>query len=337
MVPMSNDLTFYDRQKLQYWLRTKQGLRSIARIMSKDHSVISREIRRNSSRGRTGYRADLAQAQTERRRHIRRRGKFEQYPVLKEYVISKLHEGWSPEEIAGRLKQVSVCETGGVTLSHEAIYQYIYHKADKWEHLYRYLPQRRVRRRKWGGRKVKKATIPERIPITERPGIIEARKRFGDWESDTLEFKRNMTKGAVSVQCERRAGLIRLHKLERKKSPDDTLQALVQTVESVPPELVKTCTFDNGTENHHHTKLRDIYNLETYFCQPYSAWQKGTVENANKLLRHYLPKQTALDILSDTDLHAIQEKLNNRPRKRLNYKTPNEVIKEYLQSGALLT
>jgi IS30 family transposase len=337
MMHMSNDLTFYDRQKLQYWLRTKQSLRAIARIMRKDHSVISREILRNGSRGRTGYRADLAQAQTERRRHARRRGKLEQYPALKEYVIDKLREDWSPEEIAGRSKAGSVSVIEGVTVSHETIYQYIYHKADRWEHLYRLLPQRRAKRRKWGSRRVKKAFIPERIPITERPGIVDSRGRYGDWESDTLEFKRTATKGAVSVQCERKAGLVRLHKLTRKKLPADTLQALIQTFESVPPELVKTCTFDNGTENYRHTELHDILDLETYFCQAYSAWQKGTVENANKLLRRYLPKDTALDALSDADLQAIQERLNNRPRKRLNYKTPNEVIQEYLQSGALLT
>lgn len=337
MMHMSNDLTFYDRQKLQHWLRTKQSLRAIARIMRKDHSVISREILRNSSRGRRGYRADLAQAQTDRRRHAKRRGKLEKHPALKEYVICKLHEDWSPEEIAGRLKQISASETDGITVSHETIYQYIYHKADKWERLYCFLPQRRVKRRKWGGRRVKKATIPERISITERPGVVEERSRFGDWESDTLEFKRIATKGAVSVQCERKAGLLKLHRLERKKSPDDTLQALISTFESVPPELAKTCTLDNGTENYHHTKLRDIYNLETYFCRAYAAWQKGTVENANKLLRRYLPRNTGLDALSDADLETIQERLNNRPRKRLNYRTPNEVIQEYLKSGALLT
>lgn len=337
MVHMSNDLTFYDRQRLQYWLRTRQSLRKIAGLMRKDHTVIIREIKRNSSRGRTWYRADLAQAQAERRRHTRRRSKLDQYPALKEYIIRKLHKDWSPEEIAGRLKEVSTDKTGGITVSHETIYNYIYHKADKWEQLYRLLPQRRVKRRKWGGRRVKKATIPERIPITERPEIIDTRKRFGDWESDTLEFKRNVTKGAVSVQCERKAGLVRLHKLERRKSPNHTLHALINTFESVPPDLTKTCTFDNGTENYHHTKLRDTCNLDTYFCRAYASWQKGTVENSNKLLRRYLPRNTALDELSNADLYAIQEKLNNRPRKRLNYKTPNEVIQEYLQSGALLT
>lgn len=334
---MSNDLTFYERQRLQFWLRTKQSLRNVARLMRKDHSVISREIARNSSRGRSGYRADLAQAQTERRRHAKRKGKLERHASLKEYVVNRLHEDWSPEQIAGRLRQASNNETEGETVSHETIYNYIYTKADKWEQLYRLLPQRRVKRRKWGGRRVKKDIIPDRIPITERPAVIDERKRLGDWESDTLEFKRTATKGAVSVQCERKAGLIRLHKLNRRKSPEDTLEALISTFESVQPDLAKSCTLDNGTENYHHAKLCAICNLDTYFCRAYAAWQKGSVENANKLLRRYLPKHTELDNLSDADLHDIQEKLNNRPRKRLNYKTPNEVVEEFLKSGALLT
>jgi len=334
---MSNDLTFYDRQRLQYWLRTAQSIRTIARLMRKDHTVISREIKRNSTRGRKWYRSDLAQKQTERKKHAKRRGKFEQYPRLKEYVIRKLKEDWSPEEIAGRLKEVPSPETQDLTVSHETIYQYIYHKADKWERLYLLLPQRRVKRRKWGGRRVKKVPIPARIPITERPVVINERVRFGDWESDTLEFKRTMTHGAVSVQCERKGGLLRLHKVARKKSPDDTLQAQIRSFESVPRELTKTCTLDNGIENHRHTSLHEMFDLDTYFCRAYASWQKGSVENANKLIRRYLPRDTDLDNLTDGDLEAIQELLNNRPRKRLNYKTPNEVINEYLQSGALLT
>lgn len=334
---MSNDLTFFERQKLQYWLRTQQSLRSIARIMRKDHSVVSREIRRNSSRGRKGYRADLAQKQADQRRHAQRRGKIERVPALKDYVVTRLQEDWSPEEIAGILNAETGQNTNGVTISHETIYQYIYTKAEKWERLYRFLPQRRVKRRKRGGRKVKKALIPERISIHDRPEIVNTRNRIGDWESDTLEFKRTATAQGVSVQCERRSGLIRLHRLNRKKSPEDTLHALLTTAESLDPGLWRTCTFDNGVENTQHTILRERTRVETYFCDPYKSWQKGSVENVNKLLRRYLPRHTDLDALSDHDLEVIQERLNNRPRKRLGYKTPNQVLREYLGSGALLT
>ena len=164
---------------------------------------------------------------------------------------------------------------------------------------------------------------------------VDERKRYGDWESDVMEFKRAMTKGAVSVQTERKSRLLRLYRVDRKKSPEDKLTALIKSIESLPLELSMTYTFDNGTENRHFPVLKELFNIETYLCDPFASWQKGTVENTNKLLRRYLPRNTALDSLTDNDLYRIQERLNNRPRKCLNYKTPNEVINNYLKSGAL--
>jgi len=319
---MSNELTFYDRQKLQYWLRTKQSLRVIARIIGKDHSVIIREIKRNG-RDRFRYRADTAQILTDKRRHQKRKGKLDKNPELKDYVVKHLKDDWSPEEIAGRLK---LCQ-GMLTVSHESIYNYVYEKSNKWEKLYYCLPQRRPKRRKQARRKHRKNLIPARVSIDARPETVNSRKRYGDWESDNLEFKRIVTKSAVSVQCERKSGLIRLHKVDSKKSPHDTLKALNETCESLPEDLFKTITFDNGIENYYHSEL----GVETYFCKPFASWQKGCVENANKLLRRYLPRATELDKLTDDDLYLIQEKLNNRPRKRFNYLTPNEIINDYLK------
>lgn len=325
---MSNELTLYDRQKLQYWLRTKQSLRKIGRLVHKDHSVLSREIRRNGG-DRKRYRADVAQAAADKRRHQKRRGKLDKHPELKELVVDRLQKDWSPDEISGWLKQLPRSET----ISHESIYHYIYDRADKWEKLFLLLPQRRPRRRKRGGRKYRKILIPERKSIAFRPTIVNERKRYGDWESDNLEFKRTVTKGAVSVQLERKSGLVRIHKVAGKKSPGDTLDALMKTRESIPGKLFKTITFDNGFENYRHREL----GIDTYFCKPFASWQKGSVENVNKLLRRYLPRDTALDTLTDDVIYRIQERLNNRPRKRLKYKTPNEVINNYLKGGALIT
>lgn len=327
---MSNELTLYDREKLQYWLRTKQSLRKIAKIIRKDHSVVSREIRRNGS-DRKKYRADVAQLLADKRRHQGRRGKLDKYPELKEFVIDHLKSDWSPEEIAGHLCEVSTNETNGSTISHESIYEYVYTKAPKYEKLFLNLPQRRPKRRKWGGRKHRKMPIPQRISIKLRPDTVNERTRFGDWESDNLEFKRVVTKGAVSVQCERKSGLVRIHKVAGKKSPTDTVDALTKTIESVPGEIMKTMTFDNGIENYRHTEVKKQFGVDTYFCRPFAPWQKGSVENVNKLLRRYLPRDTRLDDLTDNDLYLIQEKLNNRPRKRLNYQTPNEIIQKYLK------
>lgn len=319
---MSNELTIYDRQKLQYWLRTKQSLRKIAKVVRKDPSVLSREIRRNGG-DRTKYRADTAQALADKRRHQKRRGKLDKHPELKKLVLNCLAMDWSPEEISGWLKQMPE----GETISHESIYQHVYERAEKWERLFLLLPQRRPRRRKWGGRKHRKIRIPERKSIKLRPEVVNERKRYGDWESDNLEFKRTVTKGAISVQCERKSGLIRIHKVAGKKNPTDTLEALTKTRESIPDDLFKTITFDNGFENYRHREL----GMDTYFCKPFASWQKGSVENVNKLLRRYLPRDIKLDDLIDHDIYLIQEKLNDRPRKRLNYKTPNEIINEYLK------
>lgn len=327
-VYMSNELTLYDRQKLQYWLRTKKSLRDIAVMVRKDHTVLSREIRRNGN-DRKRYRADTAQALADKRRHQRRKGKLDKHPELKEFVIEQLKIDWSPETIAGFLKKTPQSKT----ISYESIYHYIYNRSEKWERLFLHLPQRRPKRRKKSGRKSHKIRIPERKSIRFRPEVVNERQRYGDWESDNLEFKRNVTKGAISVQVERKSGLVRIHKVNGKKSPRDTLDAITKTRESIPEELFKTITFDNGLENFRHREL----GIDTYFCKPFASWQKGSVENVNKLLRLYLPRTTELDKLTDNEIYQIQEQLNNRPRKRLNYQTPNEVIRNYLKSGALIT
>jgi len=297
---MSNELTYYERQRLEYWLRTKQSLRSIAKIMRRAHTIISREIIRNGT-NRNKYRADTAQRLFEKRKHNKHKGKVEKNPALKAYIVSGLNNEWSPDEIAGRLKDTSAKETNGILISHESIYEYIYNKADKHEKLFLLLPQRRPKRRKKGGRKRRNMPIPQRISIRFRPEIVNERKRYGDWESDNIEFKRSITKGAVSVQCERKSGLLRIHKVAGKKSPEDTLNALIQTRESLPDELFKTITFDNGIENYRHYEL----GINTYFCKPFASWQKGTVENVNNLLRRYLPRNTDLDVLTDADLQKL--------------------------------
>lgn len=326
---MSNDFTYFERQKLEYMLRTRLSLRDIAKTIRRAHTIISREIKRNGT-NRTKYRADAAQKLFEKRRHGKHKGKVEKNQKLEEYIVAGLEKEWSPDEIAGRLKAGAKKATAGVTISHESIYEYIYNKADKWKKLFLLLPQRRPRRRQRGGRKHRKIRIPERKSIRFRPVVVNERQRYGDWESDNLEFKRAVTKGAISVQLERKSGLVRIHKVNGKKNPTDTLEAITKTRETIPDELFKTMTFDNGFENFRHREL----GIDTYFCKPFASWQKGSVENVNKLLRRYLPRDTRLDELTDNDIYTIQEKLNNRPRKRLKYQTPNEVINNYLKSGA---
>ena len=318
---MSNELTFYDRQMLEYWLRSKMSIRDVGKAMRRAHTILSREIVRNGTGDRKKYRADIAQRLFEKRRHKQHKGKLDKYPELKQRVFDGLKNDWSPDVIAGKLK------TAGekITISHESIYHYIYNKEGRYEGWYKYLRQGQSKRHKRHTRKSPKLPIVERISIHQRPEVVDERMRYGDWESDSVIFSKQKT--ALSVQSERKSKLIRMHKVANKTA-EETKYALIKTVESLPSEIFKTITFDNGGEGARHMEIKKEYGIETYFCDPFASWQKGGVENANKLIRHYLPRNTDLSKLSDRDINEIQEKLNNRPRKCLNYKSPNEVINE---------
>lgn len=321
---MSNELNFYDRQKLQYWLRTKQSLRNISKIMRKDVSVISREIKRNSS-DRDKYRADTAQRLCEKRKHIQHKGKLDKYPELRSYVEEKLLLDWSPEQIVGRLKKYPLSKLKGVDISHESIYYWVYEKSEKHKRLYKHLRTHRPKRKKNGGRKGGKVTIPSRISIHNRPKVINEKLRYGDWETDTVEFKRKKKNPFLSVQYERKSQLVRMH-IMPNKTADETNNALIKTIESLPEYMFKTITFDNGSEGSKHEEIQKLFDIETYFCDPFSSWQKGGVENANKLIRQYLPRYIDMYEITDEYVYQTQERLNSRPRKGLNYLTPNEVI-----------
>jgi len=319
---MSNELTFYDRQMLEHWLRSSQSLREISRVMKRVHTILSREIRRNGE-NREKYRADTAQRLHEKRKHKQHKGKLDKHQELKEYIVEGLKKEWSPDVIAGRLKNDRPKELKGKTISHESIYHYIYNKDGRYEGLYKYLRQGQSKRHKRHTRKGSKLAITERISIHARPAVVRERTRFGDWESDSVIFSNQRT--ALSVQSERKSKLIRMHKVV-SKTAEETKYALIKTIESLPSEMFKTMTFDNGGEGAKHAEIRREYGLETYFCDPFASWQKGGVENANKLIRQYLPRSTDLSKLTDRDIYEIQEKLNDRPRRCLGYRSPNEVI-----------
>ena len=153
------------------------------------------------------------------------------------------------------------------------------------------------------------------------------RTTFGHWESDSVIYTKQ--KPVLSVQLERKSRLVRFHKT-RDKTAEETEHAIRKTIESLPKECFKTMTFDNGTEGARHGNIRDDYEIDTYFCDTYSSWQKGGVENVNGIIRWFLPKTKDLSVLSDREIYDIQELINDTPRKCLGYRTPNEVIRQYL-------
>lgn len=330
-----SSVKYYERQIIETRLRGKWKIGQIARHLNRSPSIISREVKRNIHPSGK-YLADHAQILAEKRTHITNKRKLDKDPQLLNYVRKKLEDDWSPEEIAGRTREHPPIILNGETISHESIYQYIY-LSPRGNHLYNYLRRKNVpRRQKRYTRKSKKSFIPERISIHDRPEIINNRKRFGDWESDSVVFKKH--KSALSVQHERKSLLVRLHKIA-DHGAEETMEALRATIESLPTkDLALSFTFDNGGEGAKHTKIRDEYGVSTYFCDTYKSWQKGGVENSNGLIRQYLPRSINLDIMTDKEIYEIQEKLNDRPRKKLGFFTPNEVINSFLlkqQSVAL--
>ena len=282
-------ITSYERQVIEVALRKGKSLRTIARGLGRDHRVIAREVKRNTGDylPYTAASAHRIALRSERNRH---RVKLEHDLDLKHY---------------------------------ETIYQYIYAGEGRWEYLYPHLRRGRPQRRKQRARKPRKTLIPERISIHERPVEVQKKTRYGHWESDTIVCKKQQE--VLSTQYERKAQLLRLHKVNDKSAPE-TERAIRDTVESLPQDLFRSMTFDNGSEGACHVRLRGDYNIETYFCDAYASWQKGGVENMNGLIRQYIPKSANLSRLTGDELYAIQERINNRPRKNLNYLTPNEVI-----------
>lgn len=335
---MDSVLTFYERQQIEFCLKHKFSARKTAKFVKRNHTVISREIKRNSS-PYFPYSAIIAQRAADRRAKYTNKRKVEKDELLKRYIEQHLELGWSPEQIAGRLEVQSPPELQGQTLCTEAIYRYIYDEDGDGVRLYHYLRRAHpIRRKKYSRKRRANTVIKERVSIQQRPEIIAQRYRFGDWESDTMECGKRKT--ALSVQYERKAMMVRLNRLINHTA-EETEQAITKSIETLPNYLWQSITFDNGPEGAYHHKIRDNFNLETYFCDPYKSWQKGGVENTIGLIRQYLPKRIKLDEIDEQTLYRIQELLNNRPRKSLNYLTPNEVINSQIngqlkhQSGAL--
>ena len=233
----------------------------------------------------------------------------------------KLELEWSPEQIAGRIK-IDIPEK---SISHETIYQYIFKK----EHsLTQFLTCGRKKRRKRIQKRTKRTLIPNRVGIEERPEGVNERKETGHWEADTAVSRQS--KEALMVLQERVVGLTFLEKLPRC-APEEMKEALIARLKTLPPTMRRSVTFDNGQENRKHEALRDDLKIDTYFCNPYSSWEKGSVENAVGLTRRVWPKKTDYSLISDEEVAMLEYRLNTRPRKRLGYLTPYE----YAESVAL--
>lgn len=314
-----------ERGKIELMIKQGQSHSAIARELGFHRTSVLRELRRNGTQG--GYKAEKAQRQYRRRRKACRPiSKLAADGPLREYVAEKIAlEQWTPELVAGRLR-VEYRDAPEMWVCHETIYQAIYTDGHYLDMLREELPQARPKRRKRGqGKKRRGPSIPDRVGIAERPAIVEERTEIGHWEGDTLVGK-NQDGFAVTL-VERSSRLLEATKTETKAARE-IQHAVIEALEDRPTSWVKTITFDNGTEFSGHRAIAERLSVSIYFADPYSAYQRGSNEQVNGLIRRYLPKGTCFSQVTQEQLDQIVEKINNRPRKCLGYRTPNEVFNE---------
>lgn len=308
-------LTQEEREEIMIGVRRNESARSIASRLERNVSVISREIKNNSTED-FRYQAYWAQNRSERRRRKSRQRERLADHYIRQYIYEKLPLGWSPEQIVGRI----CLDIPGKHVSYETIYQYVFKKDRS---LTKYLVCGRKNRRKRMHKRGKRILIPNRTGIEKRPANVNKREELGHWEADTAVSRQS--KEALMVLQERTMGLTLLQKLPRC-APEEMNAALIARLKHFPETMRRTVTFDNGQENRHHNQLCDVLKIKTFFCNPYSSWEKGSVENAVGLTRREWPKKTNYALISDEEIATLEYRLNTRPRKRLGYITPLELL-----------
>lgn len=349
--------THTERELLAQWRNEGVAKKECARRLGRNIRTIQRELIRNKTRVNTG-RGDWVMLYEPIHAHTvsrqRKQNAFLAKQPLKNkkiysYVIRHLRESWSPEQIAGRLRYVDYPDDSSWHICHETIYAFIYkEKTDQTKQgqllemdgrkkktslnitvtdasrpLYEYLRRKQKRRRKRSGRKVQRVRIPDRVSIHNRPKIVERRKQFGHWEGDSIVGKNHAS--GLHTEYERVSSITRFERMKRITADEATYCAR-EIFNRLPIHAKRSTTLDNGSEHTNHGQ----FGLQTYFADPYASWQRGGNENCNLWIRYYFPKRTDFSSITDEELKDVEWELNNRPRKRLQFKTPQEVFSEYL-------
>lgn len=308
-------LTHEDRCQIYALKRSGQSHRAIARLISRDPRTIGREIRRNT--GGRGYRHKQAHDKASERRHQVSIGTYKAKADLVAWVDARLCDQWSPEQISGRMLVEK-----GTSLSHEWIYQHVWANKRSGGNLYKNLRHSAKKYNKRSGSNGGRGCIPGRVDIDERPEIVEHKQRIGDWELDTIIGAKHQ--GALVSAVDRKSKFCVLARVDTK-SVACVNAALSRRLGEYRNQVV-TLTADNGKEFAGHKELASTLKADFYFAKPYQSWQRGLNEHTNGLVRQYLPKSSCLKSVTDQEVDRIEVLLNNRPRKVLNYQTPNEVF-----------
>lgn len=313
-----------DRYVISHLNIAGYSYREIGRRIGRSHATVSREIKRNGPRypGIAPYWYDVAHPLAIKQRHQPRYHRRQSQKQLVAYVHTRLRLDWSPEVISSRLK-LDYPTDPQMRIRHETIYRWIFRDAQKGGELYKHLRRQHKRRRKQKRYGAGRRFLPGRVSIHERPPVVDQRQRFGDWEGDTLEGAKGT--GGLATHVERKSRYLLAVKLADKKAAT-MMQQTTKAFRKIPRLLRHTLTVDNGKEFSDFKELEIKTNLKIFFADPYSAWQRGTNENTNGLLRQYFPKGTRLNNVSEKNVAFVVNKLNNRPRKCLNFQTPHEVF-----------
>ncbi len=308
-------ITFAESYTLGLLRQGGLALAAIARMLGRHRSTIGREVRRNGTPRDGCYRPQLAEWYARgRRSRSRRNRRFSAADWAR--VQTLVREDWSPEQIAGRLRR-----RRKLAISHETIYRYLWEDKHAGGTLYHHLRGARKQRRKRYGRYDSRARLAGKRLITTRPPIVDARTQLGHWEGDTV-LGASQAGPCVLSLVERKTGYLVVGKLQRRSTAEVNQRA--QQLIDAQPHPVRTLTVDNGTEFHDYAALERATATRFYFATPHHAWERGTNENTNGLLRQYLPKGQSMAHLTQADCDRIALKLNQRPRKRLGYRTPEE-------------
>ena len=316
-------LTLSEREEISRGLAAHRSARSMARSLGRSASTVSRELKRNG--GYDGYRAALADERAWVRARRPKRCKLAANPRLRRTVARKLRLNWSPEQIAGWLTRAHP-DDERYCVSHETIYRSLFVQARgvlKKELLCHLRSKRTIRRSKQAGLNGDgRGQIKDLVSIRQRPAAIEDRAVPGHWEGDLLSGSKN---SYIATLVERHTRYVMLAKVANKDT-ETVVSALIKQAKVLPSELYKSLTWDRGKELADHKRLAIASDVEVYFCDPRSPWQRGSNENTNRLLRQYLPHGTDISLHSQAQLSAIARQLNERPRKTLLYRTPAETF-----------
>ncbi len=313
-------LTPRERDELARWKAQGVSNGECARRLGRHVSSIGRELKRNTWQG--SYVAIHAQGEAWERAEKSAHGKQPlKNPDVYAYVTQHLREGWSPDQIAGRLKR----EHSGDPhwrICAETIYRWVYHPEQAEQRWWDYLRRKQKKRRKRNGRRVQRSPIPDRVSISQRPAAVNARQEAGHWEGDTVVSKGQ--RDGVHTEVERLSRFLVARKVNAITS-EATIAVQRQIFAAMPAGLRRSTTLDNGRENHLHAQLHQL-DMQTYFADPYASWQRGTNEHGNWHLRYYFPKGTDFAAVPDEELQDVVDEINNRPRRILGYATACEVL-----------